>query len=50
MRKEYFNNKERGFFKTQKREAAVKNPMSGSYHYILVVIYKIDNIENNDMI
>lgn len=28
MRKSFFNDEDRGFFKTQKREAAVKNPMT----------------------
>ena len=29
MRKDYLNNEETGYFRTQKREAVVKNPMTG---------------------
>lgn len=30
MRKEFFNHEEKGFFKTQKREPVMKNPMTGN--------------------
>ena len=31
MRKEFFNDEDKGFFKTQKREPVVKNPMTGTF-------------------
>ena len=32
MRKHFFNDEENGFFKTQKREGAAPNPMTGTKH------------------
>lgn len=32
MRKYFFNDKEHGFFKTQKRESPMNNPMAGKSH------------------
>ena len=36
MRKEFFNNKETGYFKTEKREPVVNNPMTGKSYHTLV--------------
>jgi hypothetical protein len=33
MRRHFFNDEEEGFFKTQKRKGAAKNPMSGTCTY-----------------
>ena len=30
MRKDFFNSEETGFFKTQKRDPVMKNPMTGN--------------------
>ena len=32
MRKDFFNNEETGYFKTQQREPVVKNPMTGNIY------------------
>ena len=36
MRKDFFNNEEHGFLKTQKREPVMKNPMTGGPNLHLV--------------
>lgn len=38
MRKHYFNNKDDGYFATQKREPVVKNPMTGTHPPSLLLI------------
>lgn len=41
VRKNFFNNAEKGFFKTEKREAQVKNPMTGKLGHVVLELYVI---------
>ena len=58
MRKEFFNNGETGYFKTQQREPVVKNPMTGIvlnyailFSFIMQYIMTLFNYQiNNYMI
>lgn len=48
MRKYFFNHKEHGFFRTQKRENQVGNPMTGNSRVLLSSsrsLYGIGNVE-----
>ena len=52
MRKQFFNNEESGFFKTQKREGVVQNPMAGklistdAFFLIFVRVSYLNSISN----